>query len=83
MRATTVECPRCEAAHEFFLQDEERHLRQCPDCDGWFVFAEAESGLKRTALDDPAACPVAGCEERVDADDLPAHVVDTHDGSLD
>lgn len=86
MRPITIDCPRCASTHEFFLRnDGDRHLRQCPDCDGWFLFSETTDadGGSVEALGDPPTCPVAGCEETVDADALPEHVIAEHGASLD
>ncbi|MFB6170598.1 MAG: hypothetical protein ABEJ06_05560 [Haloarculaceae archaeon] len=84
MRPTTIDCPLCGAAHEFYLRAaDDRHLRQCPDCEMWLVLAETASDVEVEALGNPATCPVEGCESVFEGDDLPAHVVDAHDATLD
>lgn len=81
MRYVGVACPRCDAHHEYLLSGETaRHLRQCPDCRGWFVRDTAAE--ETTFLDDPPQCPVAGCEETLSAEALPVHVIERHDASL-
>lgn len=89
MDLRTIECPACETGNQFYLSaDDERHLRRCPDCGRWFVAVEdADPGDGRRIgrvvdLDDPPACPVEGCSESPPADELPAHVIAVHDGSL-
>lgn len=82
----TLECPRCEMRDQFLLsRKKERHLRQCSDCSRWFV-AEAATDSERDyrieLLDHPPTCPVVGCEETLHPSELPAHVVETHDGEL-
>ena len=86
MRQTSIGCPHCDSTHVFFLRDAERHLRQCPTCDGWFVLsgppgAGGESGPE--PLGDPAECPVVGCAETLQSGDLPMHIIAEHDGALD
>lgn len=82
MRPLTLHCPYCGANHEFFLRDgDERHLRQCPSCDGWFVYADATDDVE--TLGNPATCPVEGCTEAFDTDALVAHVIEVHGGTLD
>lgn len=83
MRPTTIDCPHCESTHEFSLRDNDvRHLRQCPDCEGWFVFSETATDGRLEALDDRTTCPVAGCERTTDADALPRHIIAEHDATL-
>ena len=89
MDLRTFQCPACGIDNQFYLSvDDERHLRRCPDCDRWFVAVEdpEDEGGRRIErvldLDDPPTCPVEGCTESPPADDLPAHVIAAHDGSL-
>ena len=71
-------CPRCSSFHEYLLsRDDEDHLRQCPDCHGWFLHHDETDVTE--FLGDPPACPVCGATP----DRLAVHVIEVHDGDLD
>jgi hypothetical protein len=82
----SLECPRCQSRQHYLLDpSRERHLRQCPTCDGWMVArdaADAGRGYRVDSLGDPPTCPVDGCEEVVRSEQLPPHIVQHHDGAL-
>lgn len=83
MRPTNIACPVCGITHEFSLRSgDDRHLRRCPDCQGWFVLSEAGGEEEIDALGEPATCPVPGCEETIPGDVLPEHVIENHDATL-
>ena len=88
MRPTPWDCPYCGREQEFLLvYDQNRHLRQCATCDGWFIIHEGaatpdgnDAAVK--TLGDPATCPVDGCEETFRGDGIVNHLVGQHDGSF-
>ena len=81
MRHRRVTCPRCSSLHEYLLSaDDDHHLRQCPDCGGWFVHHDDTDVTE--FLEDPPRCPVEGCDETLPPEQLPVHVIEVHDGEL-
>jgi transcription elongation factor Elf1 len=82
----TLECPRCENRDQFLLSaDKEKHLRQCSNCERWFVAetaVDSELDFHIEVLDQPPTCPVAGCTETLRSEELPAHIVEEHDAEF-
>lgn len=44
--------------------------------------SETSTTYQLTALDHPPTCPVEGCSKVVEADKLPPHIIQNHDGAL-
>ena len=83
----SLACPNCGTRNQFLLSTEkDSHLRQCPACDRWMVAHRETAGdasYRIDALANPPTCPVDGCSDVVEDDQLPEHIIDRHDGSLE
>lgn len=86
MNWNTLECPRCGERDQFLLSDKKRiQLRKCSGCEHWFLVEDPEDEsepYRLESLDHPPTCPAEGCEEVVHSDELPNHIIETHDGEL-
>lgn len=90
MDLRSLDCPDCGSNHQYFLSVKtDTHLRQCPECASWFlVHGESEDagdtgGTPRPeSLGRSTECPVAGCNEELSGDEVAAHIVERHGGSL-
>lgn len=90
MRFARIECPVCAETGTFYLtRDEASHLRRCDTCHGWFIIGEGPTADAHsvavetvTSLGEPPACPLPDCGATVANHELPHHIIDQHDGSL-
>ncbi len=86
MNWNTLQCPRCESRDQFLLSSKkETQLRKCSTCEHWFLIHEPEAddqphGLE--TLEHPPTCPAPGCDEVVQSDKLPEHIIETHESEL-
>lgn len=80
----SLECPRCGTGSYYLLYStKERHLRQCSNCDRWMIAHADAAGrdYRVDSLGHPPTCPVSGCEEVLQPDQLAPHITENHEGA--
>lgn len=81
----TLECPRCGNRDQFLVSAEkDSHLRRCSGCNRWFLLETAGDADDHEidVLEHPPTCPVDACEQVLDPERLPEHIIETHDAEL-
>lgn len=77
-------CPHCGHRSRFLINKScAEFLRACPDCNRWLVGqqrrADSEETFSLTSLSDPPRCPIEGCDEVLQPDALPPHIIEDHE----